>query len=301
MGDKPRVATAWLQGCSGCHISFLDLHHELLDVFELIDLKASPIMDIKKVPEVDVALVEGAVSNSENREVLKEIREKAKILIAFGTCASFGGVAGLRNLYKMEDVLTEAYKNSPSVTGGELPGSPAIPKLLSKVYPLHDVVAVDYHIPGCPPLPGMIKEILIAVLNGEQPVLSNRSLCEECGRKQSEMLIPKREFVTNSVAALMELEEIDETACFLEQGILCMGPATREGCHARCMKGNVPCRGCMGPAPGALEQGTKIVNALASILPAGGLMFMEDIVGTGYRYSLPVSIIPSIRGNEADE
>ncbi len=300
MSAKPRVATAWLQGCSGCHISFLDLHSELVDVLGLIDLKASPIMDIKEMPEVDIALVEGAVANSENEERLKEIRAKAKILIAFGTCAAFGGIAGLRNLYHAKDVLAEVYQNTPGLAGGEQPGSPEIPKLLPHVKAIGQVVKVDYIIPGCPPLPSVIKEVLVALLNGQEPKLPQRSLCDECGRQQSEMLIPKREFVTDAVVALMELPEIDVTKCFLEQGLLCMGPATREGCHARCMKGNVPCRGCMGPAPGALEQGAKIVNALASILPAGGLMFMEDIVGTGYRYSLPVSIIPSVRGKKSE-
>ncbi|HEX3031888.1 MAG TPA: F420-nonreducing hydrogenase [Bacillota bacterium] len=301
MSSKKRIATAWLQGCSGCHMSFLDLHGELLDVFELVDLLASPIMDIKEMPEVDILLVEGAVANTENAEVLRHIRKKAKTLVAFGTCAAFGGIAGLRNLFQPREVLQEAYVDAPSVGEGLIPGSPEIPKILPLVHPLSDIIQVDYVIPGCPPVPAMIKEVLVALIKGEEPKLGERSLCHECGRKQSEMLVPKREFVTDSVLALMECEEINEEKCFLEQGILCMGSATREGCYARCLKGNVPCRGCMGPAPGALEQGAKIINALASILPAGGLMFMEDIVGTSYRYSLPVSIIPAKRGSKDHE
>ncbi len=290
---KVTAASVWLQGCSGCHVSLLDLNEELLEFFEVIDLKASPIQDIKETPEVTVGLVEGCVSNSHNVEVLKKIREKSQILVALGTCACFGGIAGIRNIFHKQDLLSRAYVEAPSVEGGHIPSSSTIPEFYPDVKPISDIVKVDYYIPGCPPLPTMIRDVLLALAKGEEPVLPKKSLCDECGREHKEMLVPKREFVTEAVTSVMELDSIDPNKCFLEQGVLCMGPATREGCHARCMKGNMPCRGCMGPTPGALEQGAKIINALASVLPAGGLMFMEDIVGTGYRYSLPVSIVPT--------
>lgn len=289
---KVTAASVWLQGCSGCHISLLDLNEELIDLFGIIDLQASPIQDIKEIPEVTVGIVEGCISNSHNIEVLKKMRERTKILVALGTCACFGGVCGLRNILKKQDVLNVAYVNAPSVVDGHIPGASSIPEILENVTPIHDIVKVDYYIPGCPPLPSTIKDVLFALAKGEEPKLAKKSLCNECERHHDEMLIPKREFLTEAVMSVMELETINPDKCFLEQGVLCMGPATREGCHARCLKGNMPCRGCMGPTPGALEQGAKIINALASVLPAGGLMFMEDMVGTGYRYSLPVSLIP---------
>jgi len=278
----------------GCHISLLDLDEEILDVLGIADIKCTPIADVKQPPEVDVALIEGAVANEGNEEVLKEYREKAKVLIAFGTCACFGGIPGMRNLYHRKDVLNRAYVDTESTVDGRLPDGEDIPKLLQNVKPLSDVVEVDYLIPGCPPVPETIKTVLVTLTEGKEPELPTRNLCEECPREHEDMLVPQRGFLTDEVRAICEVEQIDPDKCFLEQGVVCMGPATREGCAARCLKGNMPCRGCMGPTPKAMEQGAKMVNAIASVLPAGGLMFMEDVVGTGYRFSVPVSIYPEI-------
>jgi len=294
MTEKVTVATTWLQSCSGCHIALLDLHEELLDILELIDIRYSTIIDIKDVPEVDIGLVEGAVANEDNEVILKTFREKAKTIVALGTCACFGGIPGLRNLFMREDVLKRGYVETESTVDGKIPSGPEIPPLKEYVMPINQVVKVDYYIPGCPPLPSAIKDTLVALVEGRTPEVKTRNLCEECDRKKDKMLVASRDFVTDAVLSPHELDHIDPDLCFLEQGVLCMGPATCEGCGARCLKGNMPCRGCMGPTPGALEQGAKIVNALSSILPAGGLMFQEDIVCVGYRYSMPVSIYPHL-------
>ncbi len=295
---KVKVATTWLQGCSGCHISFLDMHEDLLGILNKIDIVYSPIVDVKTVPRANIGLVEGAVANQANIEHLIEFRKKCDFLITLGSCACFGGIGGLRNLFFLKDVLERGYIETESTVSGKIPKSDSIPKLLENVQPVDRIVKVDWHIPGCPPLPYMIKDALSALLAGKKPKEYTRNLCHECEREHKDMLVSKREFVTDDVYAPIELKKIDPDKCFIEQGILCMGPATREGCHTRCLKGNMPCRGCMGPTPDALEQGSKIIDALASILPAGGLMYLEDIVGTGYRYSVPISIFPYLSGKE---
>jgi F420-non-reducing hydrogenase small subunit len=292
---KITVATGHLQGCFGCHVALLDLHEELLEVLDLVELLRSPINDVKEIPEVDLGILDGCIDNEENERIAKVFRKKAKKILAFGTCACLGGVPGLRNLFSREDVLRRAYLETESTVDGTIPRSKEIPELLPYVKAVSQVIEVDYELSGCPPLPSSIKDTIVALVEGKEPDLPKRNLCHECVRTHKELFIPRREFITDSVHSIIELDRIDESLCFLEQGILCMGPATREGCGSRCVKANTPCRGCMGPTPDALEQGAKIINALATILPAGGLMFMEDVVGVGYRYSLPVSIYPCLQ------
>jgi len=296
MSKKLKVATTWLQGCSGCHIALLDLHEDLVDVLNFFDISYSPFLDFKTVPKVDIGIIEGTVANEENEKTLKLFREKAGLIVALGTCACFGGIAGLRNLFFIADVLKRCYGETESTIDGKMPDGKELPQLTEIVKPVNEIIKVDCYIPGCPPLASSIKETLTAIYSGREPEIKTRNLCEECDRKKTKMLRPSRDFLTETVYTVNELDTIDPDVCFLEQGVLCMGPATREGCGARCLKGNMPCRGCMGPTPDALEQGAKVINALSSILPAGALMFNEDIVGVGYRYSLPISIYPHLSG-----
>lgn len=173
--NKTRVATIWLSGCSGCHMSFLDQDELLVDLAKKIRLVYSPIVDIKKFPEnVDVTLIEGAVANEEQLELLKEARGKTRILISLGDCAVTGNVTALRNVFKDGDkaVLEMAYIGTSEVNP-QIPTD--VPKLLQKVRPLHEVVKVDYFIPGCPPPADLINYVLTELLNGRVPNMEGRS------------------------------------------------------------------------------------------------------------------------------
>jgi len=166
---KPKVATVWLGGCAGCHMSFLDIDERILELAKLVEFSKSPITDIKVLPEVDVALVEGAVCNEENLEVLKDYREKAKFLIALGDCAVFGNLPAMRNTFTLQECLDEAFLNTESTPNGLIPNGPDLPRLLPKVLPVPHVVKVDYSLPGCPPDAEAIWFLLTNLLEGKVP------------------------------------------------------------------------------------------------------------------------------------
>jgi NAD-reducing hydrogenase small subunit len=173
---KPRIATAWLGGCSGCHMSFVDLDERLLEIAPLIDLVYSPIADVKEFPEdVDATLVEGAVANEQNLHEILKIRERSKVLVSFGDCAVTGNVTAMRNpLRKAEAVLKRAYIELADLTPRR-PSEPGIvPTLLDRVRPVHEVVPVDVFLPGCPPSADLIHLVLCELVAGRTPDLRDQ-------------------------------------------------------------------------------------------------------------------------------
>jgi NAD-reducing hydrogenase small subunit len=168
---KPRFATAWLGGCSGCHMSFLDLDERLIHLAGLVDICYTPFADIKDFPEnVDIALVEGAVANEDHLRDLQRIRERARILVAFGDCAVTGNVTAMRNLFPLEEVLRRSYRES-AVVNGVPPDGDLVPRLLERVLRVHDVVRVDYFLQGCPPSANAIYDFVADLLAGRTPAV----------------------------------------------------------------------------------------------------------------------------------
>jgi NAD-reducing hydrogenase small subunit len=167
---KVRVATAWLGGCSGCHMSFLDLDERLVELAPAIEIVYGPLVDPKEYPEnVDVALIEGSIIAEENRELLLEVRKNTKIVIAFGDCAVTGNVPSMRNQFGREAVLEHAYLGS-SVVQAQIP-SQVVSPLVRRVQPIHTAIKVDAYIPGCPPSPDRIYYALSELLAGRLPKL----------------------------------------------------------------------------------------------------------------------------------
>ncbi len=167
---KPKVATASLAGCFGCHMSILDIDDRILKLVELVDFNKSPIDDIKIFTErCAIGLIEGGCCNEENVRVLQDFRRNCDILISVGECAILGGIPAMRNTIPLKECLEEAYLNGPTVynPGGKIPNDPEIPLLLNKVYPCHEVVKIDYYLQGCPPSADTIWEALVALLSNK--------------------------------------------------------------------------------------------------------------------------------------
>ncbi|HPA44827.1 MAG TPA: NADP oxidoreductase [bacterium] len=168
--SKVRVATVWLGGCSGCHMSFLDMDEHLIDLAEKIEITSSPITDVKEIPEVTVGIVEGTVCNNENIETLKDLRSKCKILVAIGDCAAYGGISSMRNWFPTEEVLRRAYVETESMVLGDIPDDKILPKLIERAKPVQEIVKVDAYIPGCPPSGDEIYYAITELLAGRIPV-----------------------------------------------------------------------------------------------------------------------------------
>ena len=171
---KPKLATCSLAGCFGCHMSILDIDERILDLVEQVDFDKSPINDKKEFDgPVDIGIIEGGVSNEHNVHALKDFRKNCRVLVGLGACALTGGVPAMRNPVGLRACLEEAYLKGPTVeNGGVIPNDEDLPLLLDRVYPCHEIVKIDYFLPGCPPSADAIWAALTALLNGKEPELS---------------------------------------------------------------------------------------------------------------------------------
>ena len=176
MPDKIKIATTSLAGCFGCHMSLLDIDEKFIDLVELVEFDRSPLTDIKKISDCDIGLVEGAVANSENVEVLRDFRKHCKTPIAVGACALNGGIPAMRNHFTLQECLEESYVDGMGLDNPGIPDDAELPMILNRVYPVQQVVKVDYVLPGCPPPAEMIWNVLSALLEGREPVINARDI-----------------------------------------------------------------------------------------------------------------------------
>lgn len=316
MPDKPKLGFYWCASCGGCEESVVDLAEDILMVADAVDIVFWPVaMDFKKADveamedgAILATMINGAIRTSEQEEMAKLIRRKSKIVIAYGSCAHLGGIPSLANEFTKEEIFKYIYYDSPSTINNEKQQpvtafkhngrNVTLPEIWKVVRSLDQVIDVDYYLPGCPPTPKLLKQAVLTLLSGELPpkgtVLSpDTALCEECPRKESK---PQDLQIKHFVRPHMVL--MDNKTCLLAQGIVCMGPATRAGCEAVCISGNMPCSGCFGPTSRVKDQGAKILSSITSnIKPKNEedidkvLDEIPDPVGTFYRYGLAASLL----------
>ena len=326
MSDKPKVAFYWCASCGGCEETVVDLNEDILKVVDAVDIVLWPVaLDFKRRDieamadgEIAVSFINGAVRLSEQEEWVELLRHKSNLVVAFGSCAHLGGIPGLGNVANRELIFQRKYVAVPTAdnpdevfpseavtvdgTETEGPYDLDLPSFYDTVKTLDQSIDVDYYLPGCPPPSNLVWDAVTAILEGKLPekgtvLAPNRTLCETCPRNET-----KPEELTISEFKRVATSTPDPEECFLAQGYICMGPATRSGCGERCISGNMPCRGCFGPPDGVVDQGTKILSAIASIIDSTDKQEIEritgaiaDPLGTFYRFSLPGSLLGRTR------
>ena len=281
-----------LSGDSGCQVAALALHGTLLDIIRANELVFAPtLIDAKEVPDgVDVAIIEGGIRTEHEAEVAREIRKKSNVLITIGSCATFGGIPGLSNLKDGCELLKDIYIDLDGTNSVVIPENTEVTR---KMMPISSVAKVDFAIPGCPPETGDIAYVLTSLLSGETPVLSQTDVCEDC---------PKERIGEYSSEVIRLHEKVPESdRCLLEQGFLCMGPATRGGCGAPCPQADVPCDGCRGPTEKNDDQCLTMLDALSSLMKKISDEFsLPYHIGYFYRYSYPSSRLAKLLSGDEE-
>ena len=276
-----RVAEEWLATCGGCEVTVLDIGEPLLELLPKLQFVHMPVlMDHKyfgqkgekpgklEIPEADVGIISGGIRTKENREVAEEMRKKCKTLIAIGSCANFGGIPALGNMYTVEQIFDKVYRETKSVEKGNTP-SEELPGYEDRVYAVNEVVKVDVGLPGCPTTPEMVAEALTALLSGKPFSLAERSVCDDCPTKREKKAVSSLKRPLEPVDFKPE-QPLDQVRCYMEQGFLCLGPATRSGCGGaektpRCIKAYMTCRGCFGPIRAGANPMVDMMGALSTI------------------------------------
>ncbi|MCQ2079384.1 MAG: oxidoreductase [archaeon] len=294
---KIKLAIYWAAACGGCDVSLLDTNERILTIGEFADIVMWPIATDGKEKDIEamddgsitVPLISGAVRNSENEHMVKLLRKKSAIVVAYGSCAMFGGSPALANLVPggADEILDYVYRKVPSTAAFQekyhadcavvpkstiqVPeGTLTLPVVYDTVKTLDQIIDVDYYLPGCPPQQESITHLLKAVVDfvyndvalppkGTEIGVTDKCLCDECPR-------------TKEYARITKIYEpyqvnVDPNKCLMDQGILCLGPATVGGCNAKCTKAGQPCRGCYGPTKLVQEHGASALTAIASLFP----------------------------------
>jgi len=306
---KGKLALYWAASCGGCEIAVLGINEKILDVAAAFDIVLWPVAVDAKVhsiekmldKNIDLCLFNGAIRTSEQEYMARLLRQKSKVLVAFGSCAHEGCIPGLANMNSREEIFQTAYHDTPSTDNPQgirpqtetiVPeGTLYLPLFYDTVKTLDQCVEVEYYLPGCPPEPERIWDAIVAILEGKLPppgsvIGANTTVCDECPRTRTEKKIKEFKRTWEIIP--------DPEVCLLDQGLVCCGIATRAGCGTNCPTVGSPCIGCYGPNEGVEDFGARMMSALASVIDSEDPQEIDriiregipDPIGSFYRFSL---------------
>lgn len=285
------INTEWLSDCSGCHVAIVDVHEKILAILEAVQIQHCPVLtDIKDYPRAHIGLVSGAIRTEHDRHAAEAMRESCDTIIAWGSCAVYGGIAGAGEVHTKEEIFDTVYGHNKTTMTHESPHS-AISPFEKQVTPIDEVIDVDLYLPGCPPHPGFIFDALIALVQGRSPKANKESVCARCNRQMTK----------TDTAALKGMSEgvPDNATCFLSQGYLCMGSVTLDRCMAPCPTNGMMCTGCAGATMQILTEPnrdirTEIADRMARLTKIERKTIIEEIEHsskTHYSYTMATKMI----------
>ncbi len=312
-----KLAYLLVGGCGGCDMAIVDLSEKLVDALEHLEIVfwAPTVADVKykdleAMPDqsIDLGLISGMVRNKENEHLVKVMRQKCKVIVAFGACASLGGIPGMANLHENRELFENAYVKcmsadnpdgvTPQPVSKEGDFELTLPAFLDKVRPIDEIIDVDYYVGGCPPHHDHVARIVEAIVTGNLPpkgswLTMGKAVCDVCPRNPA-LKGEKREYVKE--VKRMHEGIPDEETCLLQQGYLCLGPITQGDCGALCTKVNIRCAGCGGPIPPTWDFGLRAISAIGAILDNENvvdelLKKYPNLTKMLYRYSLPKALL----------
>jgi F420-non-reducing hydrogenase small subunit len=303
MAKTKRIALAQLSSCWGCDQALIDIHLRLVDLLPKLEIVYWPTVvdyklhDLEAFPKnsIQIGLVEGSCRTNEDLHILKLMREKSKILVAWGSCSAYGGVHGLANQWDLKELLERKFMNMETLDNARIPDE-NVPGFTESIKPNPDIVPIDLVLPGCPPTSDNTLEALTALLENKPYELPDKTVCDQCPMEREEKNIKKFHRTFEG--------KIDPTKCLLDQGYLCLGFATIGLCGAQCLTKATPCKGCFGPPPSVVDHGAKIISALGAIAdmtPEELEAAFPDPIGSFYFVDYASSYLSKIRDKMAKE
>lgn len=289
--EKVRLNTEWLCDCGGCHVVLVDLHEKILNFLDAVQIQKCPVLtDEKEYPEAEIGILTGSIRTEHDRHAAIEMRKKCKTIIAFGTCAVYGGLHGAGLAHSREEIMDHVYRNSPTTKTDFIPDT-KIDGLEKMVTPVDEVIDVDLYLPGCPPHAHFVFEALSALAQGKEPRTSQATVCRGCTRLMTK---------TDTAAIKNSHEGVpEEEICFLSQGYICLGSATMDRCLSPCPNHGIPCTGCAGPTMQILTEPNRDIRTevsdrmsrLTKIDADTIRVQMEKSAKTHYAYAMATQMI----------